>query len=159
MEYGSEVFNPISFSSRELLEYPQRIFTSHLLNRKGKPRIPYPERLVKLNMDSLEFRRARSDFLTMYKILSGQVDSDRRNFFEFPNRLNTRIHHQYSVQIPIITKEKERKMFPFRSINTWNKLPIKEMDQIDSTQGFIRLLDTIPKKLIHPNPTFPYYPT
>ena len=154
MEYGSEIFNPSGVNLSKLLEHPQKVFTRRLLYRPGAPRIPYADRIRHLSLDSLEFRRARTDLLMTYKILTGQIDLNRLNFFQFPHRVNERKHHQFTLQVPQI--KKERNFFPYRLIPTWNNLPKNEMNTILGLEQFRSFLDNAPKNLILPNSVFSY---
>ena len=155
MEYGSGIFNPSVVKLSKLLEHPQKVFTRNLLHRTGAPRIPYVERIRHLSLDSLEFRRARTDLLTTYKILTGQIDLNRLSFFQFPHRVNERKHHQFTLQVPQIKKE-ERNFFPYRLISTWNNLPKEEVNKVIGMQQFRSFLDNAPKNIILPSPVFPY---
>ena len=156
LEYGSEIFNPTGIGLTKLLEHLQKVFTRLLLHRPGVSRIPYVDRIRHLNLDSLELRRARTDLLTTYKILTGHIDLNRFNIFQFPHRVNERKHHQFTLQAPRLKKKKERNFFPYRVITNWNNLPIKEINRITSLQQFRTFLDNAPTNLILPTPVFPY---
>jgi len=69
------------------------------VQRKFTKRLPdcshlsYPDRLVRLNLDSLVVRRLRPDLIVTYKIVFGLTDMNPDNFFTFANSIyNTRGH-------------------------------------------------------------------
>ena len=41
----------------------------------GLRKMPYPERLIKLGLPTLIYRRSRGDMIETYKLLSGKYDS------------------------------------------------------------------------------------
>ena len=48
---------------------------------KSVKHLPYPERLKKLGLPTLEYRRQRADVLQVFKILQGIDNVDSDNFF------------------------------------------------------------------------------
>ena len=73
LEYASCVWSPHSVGQVKKIESVQRRFTKRFL---CCCRLQYPERLVKLVVDSLELRRIRFDLIYVYKLLFGVVDAD-----------------------------------------------------------------------------------
>ena len=60
------------------LERVQRRFTKWLPGMKA---FTYHQRLVKLRLESLEFRRIRLDLVFAYKVIFNLVDVNRDEFF------------------------------------------------------------------------------
>ena len=60
------------------LESVQRRFTKSL---SGMSSFSYYERLRLLNLDSLELRRLRADFMLCFNMLKGSFDVDASEFF------------------------------------------------------------------------------
>ena len=56
------------------VERVQRSFTKRLL---GLWSLSYTERLLRLNLDSLESRRVKADLVLLFKVIHGFVDIDR----------------------------------------------------------------------------------
>ena len=70
LEYASTVWNPgldaRTFKGLKIkLEKVQKFFTRRLIERCGLPYKPYNERLIYLNLDSLEIRRTRFDLVIL----------------------------------------------------------------------------------------------
>ena len=66
LEYGNAVWAPYKVKDKNLVESVQRHFTKVIIGMKD---LDYPQRLEKLNLPSLEFRRLRGDMIEVYKIL------------------------------------------------------------------------------------------
>jgi len=71
-----------SLQFNKKIESVQRRFTKRFLYCCG---LQYSERLVKLEVDSLELRRIRFDLIYMYKLLFGMVDADVSALFVASN--------------------------------------------------------------------------
>jgi len=71
-----------SLQFNKKIESVQRRFTKRFLCCCG---LQYSERLVKLEVDSLELRRIRFDLIYMYKLLFGMVDADVSALFVASN--------------------------------------------------------------------------
>ena len=70
LEYNNSVWSPHKKSDIEKLERVQKI--------PGMPKISYPDRLRKLKLPTLTYRRARGDMIETYKLLSGKYDDQGR---------------------------------------------------------------------------------
>ena len=58
------------------IESVQRNSTRHLFKRCGLPNMPYNDRLIWLQLPSLELRRIRKHLIMCYKIMRGHVALD-----------------------------------------------------------------------------------
>ena len=67
LEYCSVVWNPFLIKDINAIEAVQRRFTKRL---PGMKHLTYHQRLVKLELESLELRRVRTDLLCVYKLFS-----------------------------------------------------------------------------------------
>ena len=66
LEYALAVWCPYKRKHIDEIEKVQRQFTRHI---KGLKNLSYQERLSKLKLPSLEYRRLRGDFIEVYKIV------------------------------------------------------------------------------------------
>ena len=87
----------------------------HRMPYKG---MSYRERLIELNLSTLDFRRKRYDMIQVFKIVHNIDDIDMNRFFEFTenNRLggqNLKLNKQ-SIRL---------NSFAMRNIPVWNNLP------------------------------------
>ena len=71
------------------VERVQRSFTKRLL---GLWSLSYTERLLRLNLDSLESRRVKADLVLLFKVIHGFVDIDRCAMFDIQIDRTTRGH-------------------------------------------------------------------
>ena len=71
IEYVSCLSDPSLKTQINLLEAVQRKFTKHILEVKN---LPYEERLKKLELPSLEYRRFRGDMIQVYKVAHEHYD-------------------------------------------------------------------------------------
>ena len=86
-------------------------------------KLSYPERLQKLMLPSLEFRRIRGDFIEVYKIVNNIYDQTTTNsLFSFNLNSITR-SHSFKLTKPRVNTKKYQDFFTNRVIDSWNKLP------------------------------------
>jgi len=71
LEYGIVVWAPVSVDGIDRLEAVQRSFLKKIV---GYGDLSYPDRLKSSGLVSLRCRRATSDLLFIYKILTGSVN-------------------------------------------------------------------------------------
>ena len=68
LEYCSVIWSPVLVKDINALEIVQRQFTKRM---PGMSNLTYPQRLLKLNIESLEIRRLRFDLTFTYKLVFG----------------------------------------------------------------------------------------
>ena len=118
LEYGHSVYQPQLKTLCADLEDVQRRATKLVPSLKD---LPYPERLKRLRLPSLEHRRNRGDMIDMYKYIHGHYLTDKPHF-DLADRTETRGH---SLKV---TKKRCRlhvrsNYFSHRVVNLWNSLP------------------------------------
>ena len=88
---------------------------------KSLKNLDYPDRLKKLNLTTLIYRRHRTDILQVYRIING---IDRLNFKDF-FKLDTSCTrgHTWKLWKPQAETKLRQNTFSHRVINTWNSLP------------------------------------
>ena len=120
LEYGNVVWCPYYEKYKDLLEKVQQHFTKRI---NGMSKLSYPERLQKLMLPSLEFRRLRGDFIEVYKIVHNLYDQTTTNsLFSFNIDSITR-SHSFKLTKPRVDTKKYQDFFTNRVIDNWNKLP------------------------------------
>ena len=120
LEFGNAVWSPRLIKDKNLIENVQRRATKLVPDFKD---IPYEERLKRLKLPSMCYRRSRGDMIECYKYTHGQylVNQDllprdidgvtRGHNLKLKKRFcNTTVRHSF---------------FSFRVVDTWNKLPPK----------------------------------
>ena len=119
LEYGSAVWNPHLLGDIRQVESVQRSFTRRVVQ---DPSIPYIERLVVLDMETLEFRRLCFDLTIVYKIIHGIAGVHPEEFFDFSESTRTRGH---SLKLRVMLSRLNCRKFSFalRIVAPWNSLP------------------------------------
>lgn len=81
LEYCSSVWNPCYSSAIDQIERVQKKFTRmfYFKFRIAYPRPSYDQRLLKLNLRSLESRRLENDEVTLYKLVHNHIDTTLRD--------------------------------------------------------------------------------
>ena len=93
LEYGNIIWSPRFNQDIQALERVQRRATKIVYNIKD---LSYQERLKRLDLPSLVYRRLRGDLIECYKLFHNQNDIDSKIFFKIAHN-NTR-GHPFKVQ-------------------------------------------------------------
>ena len=84
----------------------------------------YADRLDKLGIKSLEYRRIQFDIILMFKIYHKLSDLQFDNYFEHCDRKYNFRSHNFQIKSKLSTNTEQcRNFFFIRIINVWNKLP------------------------------------
>ena len=107
LDYASSVWSPYKQKHIDALENVQRRATRQLVPILPKLPVPYEERLLKLKLPTLAYRRVRGDMMEVYKIMNEIYDTNVTTF------LKTRVQsaertsqrgHQFQLYIEQINK-------------------------------------------------------
>ena len=146
LEYAQAVWSPY---------YGKEICRIENVQRRASKKIPglsnlnYKERLEKLNLPCLVYRRLRGDMIECYKITQGLYDPRASTFVIYredvvaQNRV-TRGHNK-KIYIKKSNKVTRRNYFTNRICDTWNNLP-QLVVEADNVNTFKRRLDDLWKK-------------
>jgi ribonuclease P/MRP protein subunit RPP40 len=118
VEYCSTVWSPYKLKEIRLIEGVQRKATKMV---KSIRHLSYPDRLRKLGLPTLEYRRCRADMIQVYKIFTNLDDADPSSFFNLQGA-QTR-GHAYKIRKVHSRTLKRSKSFSQPVITTWNALP------------------------------------
>ena len=118
LDYGNLIFYPTTKKYKQVLENAQRRATRLVPELRG---LSYKERLEKLNLSTLEYRRKRFDLIQVFKIIHGLDDIDMNLFFTFTE--NTQLRgHNLKLNKPRANKSVRLNSFALRNIPVWNGL-------------------------------------
>ena len=84
--------------------------------------LAYEERLSRLGLYSLEFRRLRGDLIETYKIMKGLDRLEAARLFPLTTETRTR-GHSLKIRGSQFRTELRRNFFSQRVVNLWNSLP------------------------------------
>ena len=127
LEYNTSVWFPLSLTNEHRIEKVQRRATRLVPYFQ---RLSYPQRLSRLQLPSLKFRRRRNDLVNVFRITKGVDDVDPNLFFKFSHYHSTRQHDP-----PKPLKKIGQLCFVSRVARPWNGLPL-EVVEADSVRNF-----------------------
>jgi len=136
LEYANSVWCPYKKKDITKVENVQRRASKLIPTLRN---LPYEERLRKLKLPSLTYRRARGDMIEVFKIRKGLYDPEVSNFLPETNKHTTRGHDLK------IFKQRGRLnlrkySFCLRVVDRWNELPDDVIGAKD-VRCFERMLD------------------
>ena len=136
LEYANSVWNPYRHGLIKDLEKVQMRATKLVISIKH---LKYNERLKKLKLPTLKYRRLRGDMIEVYKILHNKYDSDTNLSLVKQQDSKTRGH---SLKLVNIRCHYDLRKFSFscRIVNVWNSLP-EHIISAESTDTFKSRLD------------------
>ena len=118
------------------IEGVQRRFTRLIPGMAG---LSYAERMERLGLYTLEFRRMRGDLIETYKIVKGLDTLEAGNMFPMLGESRTRGHSLRIRGKPFRT-ETRKHFFSQRVVSLWNSLPQRAVEA-GSLDTFKRELD------------------
>ena len=128
LETSVAVWSPASERHIDLMEGVQRRATKMLPDMSH---FDYPERLKKLRLPTLKYRRCRGNMIETFKIIKEKYDKDVSPKLVMRNSINQRSTtrgHQYTLFQGRSVKEVRRRSFTQRVIPIWNSLPSKVVE-------------------------------
>ena len=154
LEYCTTVFSPLFVKDANVIERVQRQYIRRVYARNNLHQCTYRERLKsdKVNLDTLELRRAKFDMLMIYKMFHGVVDLPISQFFlHVQNDRYVRARHDYTIQSLVRAKCRVMQDYFFnRVVNVWNNLP-KECVCAKSVYIFRNKINMIAENKLLPN--------
>ena len=135
LEYGNVIWGPHYKGDQQLIEKVQKRATKLI---PGIRHLPYDQRLKRLELPSLRYRRRRGDMLETFKIVTSKVNINKEHFFKF-NARETR-GHQYKLCKLSSKKLVRSQCFSHRIVNDWNSLP-REVVEVKTVNEFKAKLD------------------
>ena len=131
VEYNTPVWCPSLTKNIKKIEKIQKDFTRFAFIRCKIPYEDYSDRLMKINLKTLEDRRKFHDLVFLYKTIQGTTGLEFKNFFHFC----ARSYNLRSTEMKINTNHFYKNSiwcnsFFNRSIKLWNSLPFEVKSSI-----------------------------
>ena len=120
LEYANQIWSPLLKKHEIEIENVQRRATKLI---PGFRDLSYEERLKKLKLPTLKYRRARGDMIEIYKILSGKYDPEVSNFIKLNKSKHNTRGHMYKIEKEYAKNSIRRNTLIHRSVDLWNNLP------------------------------------
>ena len=118
LDYAAQFWSPYYRKDIDFLEVVQRRMTKMI---QGMRNLPYRERLRRLNLHSLERRRARGDLIEVFKWVKGINKGNCDQVIEFSSQDRTR-GNGYKLDKLRFRTDIGRHWFTNRVVNDWNRL-------------------------------------
>ena len=139
VEYCSVVWSPCLKKYIDVLEKVQRKFSKRIPCLSS---LPYKERLARLNLLPLELRRLHFDLTFYYKLFTNRSSLDIDKFFTFHTPPASSRNPMPFIQKPQSATNFLLSSFRYRSIDSWNSLPL-HVKNSSSLSSFKKALHTI----------------
>jgi hypothetical protein len=139
LEYANQVWAPMLKRQEIVIENVQRRATKLI---PGFKEMSYEERLRKLNLPTLKYRRIRGDMIEMFKIMTHKYDERVSNFIEMHQSDQTTRGHQYKIKKQQVRLNVRKNSFVNRSVDSWNGLPSNVVNA-PTVQAFEARLDKL----------------
>ena len=138
LEYAAPIWTPHHDKYINQIENVQRRATKLVPGLKD---LDYPERLRKLKLPTLAYRRIRGDMIQVYKILTPNKDGYDKSLPQIFTRNHDLRGHAQKLSLPRPRKDIRKYNFSHRVIEIWNDLPDYVIDSKD-LKKFEKNLDT-----------------
>eukprot|EP00794_Sanderia_malayensis_P012191 gene12191-13447_t len=119
IEYANQVWNPYLKKHITQIENVQRRATKQV---PGLSELSYSERLKRLKLPTLTYRRHRGDMIEMYKILTNKYDPEVCNDFIALSNVDSTRGHKYKIYKERPRLNIRKNSFKFRCADSWNRL-------------------------------------
>jgi len=137
LEYGVKTWFPYKTKDIELTESVQKRATKQVMRLK---QLCYSERLQRLNLTTLRYRRHRGHMIEVFKILRNVYDPEiTKGMLQLSNNTRTRGHSLKLCAQPA-RRDIRKHSFVVRVIKPWNSLP-EEVVMSSSVKMFEARLD------------------
>ena len=123
LHYVMSIWSPYKQKYKDAIENVHRRATKQLPDMKD---IPYQERLERLKLPTLAYRRTRGDMTKVYKLLQGKYDSDVSNIVKLHKDSGTREGtrgHSLKLFLKRARTNVRKESFSLRVTRLWNDLP------------------------------------
>ena len=119
LEYGNVIWGPFNKEDQRLVERVQRRATRLVPEIRH---LPYQDRLRRLQLPSLLYRRRRGDIIMVFMLMNGHLNMTKEDFFQAAPSSRTR-GHSLKLAKPRAQSRVRRNHWSVRAINDWNSLP------------------------------------
>ena len=120
LEHANVVWAPYKKKYVNMIEKVQRHFTKLI---HGMKHLSYEERLVRLQLPSLVYRRLRGDYIETFKILTGIYDPLTTKTLLTTDINNRTRNNSFKLVKPRVNYKPYQEFFTNRIISGWNRLP------------------------------------
>jgi hypothetical protein len=123
LEFAVQAWSPWTHQDKEELERVQKKAVGMVSGLSGTT---YEEKLIELNLTTLEERRHQADMLQVYKILTEKDRVDKRTWFQMAGEGPARTRQAagaMNLYKPRTRLDVRSNFFSVRTVDSWNSLP------------------------------------
>ncbi len=139
LEYANAVWAPYKKKDIKAIENVQRRATKQIPSLKH---LSYEDRLKKLRLPTLRYRRARGDMIEYFKIMGGIYDPEVTKFLPAGRTTEVTRGHNKRVFVRQARVNLRKNVFGIRNVINWNELP-KNVVAAPNVMSFERRLDRL----------------
>ena len=121
LEYANCIWHPPLHKDVQTIEKVQRRATKIVSSLRD---LPYEQRLKKLKLPTLAYRRLREDLIPVYRIVHGINDINKENLFQMADQELGLRGHGYKIFKQFARLDLRKNSFSMRVVNAWNELPV-----------------------------------
>ena len=140
LEYANQVWAPRLNKHIEMLENVQRRATKLVPGLKG---MEYEDRLRKLKLPTLSYRRLRGDLIEVYKVMTGKYDPEVCEGLIVRREDDRSTGHPHKIFKERANREIRKNSFPHRVVDIWNRRRMGGVVKAESVKDFEFRLDSI----------------
>ena len=137
LEYANTAWGPLFIGDQQKVEKVQKRATRMVIAIRH---LPYEDRLKRVKLPTLQYRRDRGDMLTVYNLVNNNIRMDLTSFFSLtPEDAPTRGHSK-KLKKPAASKALRQRFFSHCIVDLWNNLPA-EVINAKTANNFKKELD------------------
>ena len=140
LEYANQVWSPRLAKHVTLIENVQRRATKLV---PGLADLEYEDRLRKLKLPTLAYRRLRGDLIEVYKIMTGKYDSEVCEGLIARREGERSTGHPHKIFKERPRHEMRKHVFPHRVVDLWNRRRMGGVVKAETVKEFEARLDMV----------------
>ena len=140
LEYANQVWCPRLSKHIEMIENVQRRATKLVPGLKD---LEYEDRLKKLKLPTLAYRRLRGDLIEVYKIMTGKYDSEVCEGLIVRREDERSTGHPHKIFKERPNRDIRKYGFPHRVVDVWNRMRMGGVVKAETVKDFEFRLDSL----------------
>ena len=140
LEYANQVWCPRLSKHIEMIENVQRRATKLVPGLKD---LEYEDRLKKLKLPTLAYRRLRGDLIEVYKIMTGKYDSEVCEGLIVRREDERSTGHPHKIFKERPNRDIRKYGFPHRVVDVWNRRRMGGVVKAETVKDFEFRLDSL----------------
>ena len=140
LEYANQVWAPRLLKHIEMLENVQRRATKLV---PGLKNLEYEDRLRRLKLPTLAYRRLRGDLIEVYKVMTCKYDPEVCEGLIVRREDDRSTGHPHKIFKERANRDLRKNSFPHRVVDVWNRRRMGGVVKADTVKDFEFRLDSV----------------